>query len=496
MSTPLRILILEDRPTDAYLVVLALRDAGFDFEWTRVQDESGFLDELDPPPDLICSDYYMPQFDAMQALTLLQERQLDIPFIVVSGSIGEDLAVAAMRQGASDYLFKDKLARLGLAVQQALEQKRLREDKRRSEESLRRFLAMLAHELRNPMAPLLTSLEVVRRSGRDDEVRERALGTLARSVRQLARLVDDLLEAIRVTQGTIQVHPERLDLARLVRTTLEDHRATVEKAGLTLTIRTPETPLWIQGDATRLTQVFGNLLDNAIKFTDAGGQVEVSLASDANNRAVAVIRDTGQGIEASLLPHLFTVFSQGTQGLDRHRGGLGLGLAIVKRLVELHQGEIQASSEGPGRGSVFTLRLPLEPEPAALTALPSQHRTGPSRRILVVEDNRDAADSLRLLLEAVGYEARVAYTGLEGVKAATEWGPDVVLSDIGLPGLDGLGLARELRRHPATGKTRLIAVTGYGSDEDRQLSRQAGFEAHLVKPVDPEELQRLLWKGE
>jgi PAS domain S-box-containing protein len=378
-------------------------------------------------------------------------------------------------------------------------EEQLQGERRRRDIETQQFLAMLAHELRNPMAPLLTGIEIARQSDADADVRGRALATMARSVRQMSRLVDDLLEATRVTAGTVQVRPERLDLVNLVRSTVEDRRATLERAGLTLSVDAPETPLWVMGDPTRLTQVFSNLLDNAGRFTDRGGRIAVRLALDAcRKKAVAEFHDTGVGVEPALLPQLFEVFAQGDQSLDRHRGGLGLGLAVVKRLVELHQGEVEAASGGPGQGATFTVRLPVEPEPAALSSLPTEQRSGPKRlRILIIEDQRDAADSLRLLLEAVlGHEARVAYTGPDGVKQALEWQPNVVLSDLGLPGLSGLEVARQLRLHPATAKARLIALTGYGSDEDRQQTRAAGFDAHLVKPVDPEVLvSMLLAKG-
>jgi signal transduction histidine kinase len=495
MTGTLRVLILEDRHADALLVMHELQAAGFDCAWQRVEDEPGFLAHLEPPPDLICTDYSMPQFDALRVLALLRERGLDIPVIIVSGSIGEDLAVAAIRQGASDYLLKDRLARFGLAVRQALEQKRLREDKRQRETALKQYLSMLAHELRNPMAPLLTSIQIARAAGADTVTRERALDTMARSVRQMARLVEDLLEATRITQGIIQVYPERLDLARLVRMAVEDRRAMVEQAGLSLTVTTPETPVWVMGDPTRLAQVLSNLLDNAIRFSDRGARIAVRQEVDtARKQAMIVVSDTGVGIEPDLLPRLFAVFAEGDRSLARRRGGLGLGLAVVKSLVELHRGTVQAASAGPGQGAEFSVRLPLEPEPAALATLPTAASApGQRLRVLVVEDNRDTADSLCLLLESVlGHETRVAYTGPDGVQAALAWRPDVVLSDLGLPGLNGLGLAAELRRQPATAPVRLIAITGYGGDEDRQQSRQAGFEAHLVKPIDPEELQRLL----
>jgi signal transduction histidine kinase len=492
MSTPLRVLILEDHHPDAQLVLHELRHAGFAPLWTQVEDEPGFVAALAEPLDVICADYHLPQFDAVRALALLQERQLDIPFIIVSGSVGEDLAVAAMKHGACDYLLKDRLARLGAAVNQALEKKQLREEKRHTEQALRNYLAMLAHELRNPLAPLLTSLQAARQASIDPPIRQQALDTMGRSVRHLARLVDDLVEATRISQGQIRLKLDRIDFARLTRTAAEDRRLLFEQAELSLTVQTPRLPVWVSGDETRLAQCLHNLLDNAVRFTDKGGSVRLTIVEEAQHVA-AVVQDTGIGIARDLLRSLFRPFSQAEQGLDRSRGGLGLGLSVVKTLVEAHQGTVAASSEGPGRGSTFTLRLPREPEPAALARPPEPKKlAADKRKILVIEDNREAADSLRLLLQLLGHDVAVAYTGTDGVATAVAWKPDTVLSDIGLPELDGYGVAAALRKDRATARARLIAVTGYGSDDDRCHAKEAGFDHLMRKPVDPEELEQLL----
>ncbi len=494
MTFCLRVLILEDREADAQLVVHELRAAGFDPEWERVEDEAQFLARLDPPPNLICADYSMPQFDAVRALALLRQRGLDVPFIIVSGSIGEETAVAAMRLGADDYLLKDRLARLGEAVKTALEKKRLRDEKRALEQGLRDYMLTLAHELRGPLAPLRNGIEVARRA--DAPTRERALETARRAVQNLARLVDDLLEASRITGGRLQVRPVRMDLARLARTAAKDRRGLFEEAGVALAVDTPDTPVWVLGDEVRLAQVLHNLLDNGARFTDPGGRVRLSVRAEGQ-RAVVGVEDTGIGVGPEMLPRLFEPFAQADRSLDRSRGGLGLGLAIVKGLVEAHRGQVEAASAGAGRGARFTVRLPLEPEPAALAAMPDAHeREVKGLRVLVIEDNRDSADSLRMLLSLLGnHEVEVAYNGRDGVQKALAWKPDLVLSDIGLPGLDGFGVARELRRNPETARARLIAISGYTSDEDRRRSREAGFDHHLGKPADPAELRRLLSAG-
>ncbi|MDB5310525.1 MAG: chemotaxis protein methyltransferase CheR [Gemmataceae bacterium] len=354
------------------------------------------------------------------------------------------------------------------------------------------YLAMLAHELRAPLAPLLNIVEVLRRSGGDPLALADGLDRVERQARHLRRLVDDLMEASRVARGRVTILRERLDLSRVVRMAVADRRPLLEKAGRGLSAEMPETPVWVSGDDARLTQVLANLLDNAAKYTDPGGRVEVRLVSELG-RAVLTVRDTGIGIPPDVLPRLFTPFTQADRTLERERGGLGLGLSVVKGLVELHGGEVEAGSEGPGRGAEFTVRLPLEPEPSALAQTPADREFGRGgRRIVVIEDQPDAAESLKVLLELLGHEVRVAYTGPEGVGIASTWGPDVVVSDLGLPGLDGYGVARELRLRPATARVRLVALTGYGADEDRRRAAEAGFDYLLTKPADPAELVALL----
>jgi PAS domain S-box-containing protein len=356
------------------------------------------------------------------------------------------------------------------------------------------WLAMLAHELRGPLGPVRNAVEVLIRKGPSDPELDRARSVIVRQTEHLARIVDGLLEVTRLLQGEIRIAKERLDLARLVRATGEDHRLVLERAGLTLDLTVPQTPVWVLGDATRLRQILGNLLDNAVKFKAGGDRVELILRSDPG-QAVLIVRDAGLGIEPHLLPILFDVFAQGDRSLHRTTGGLGLGLSLVKGLVQLHGGEVRAASRGPGSGAEFTVVLPLEKEPAALTAIPSRSWHASRRlRILIVEDCRDAADSLQLLLNLQGHEVQVAYTGPDGVRAAAAWAPEVIISDIGLPGLDGYGVASEVRRNPATANARLIALTGYGGEEERRRALESGFDFHFTKPADPTRLQQLLAK--
>jgi PAS domain S-box-containing protein len=366
------------------------------------------------------------------------------------------------------------------------------------EEALRKdaFLALLGHELRHPLAPIRNALQVLRLRG-DAGTVEWAGGILERQVEHLTGLVDELLDVARVRRGKVRLEPRRLDLAGLVRATAEDHRSLLEAAGLALEVDLPAGPVWVQGDLTRLSQVLRNLLNNASKFTDAGGRVAVRLAHDpASRAAVVTVRDSGVGIDPEVLPRVFDPFAQADHSLDRSSGGLGLGLALVKGLVELHRGQVSAASTGVGLGSEFSFRLPTEGEPmppGAGSPLSSATRKG--LRVLVVEDNRDGAESLRVLLDRLGHEVRAAHTGPEGVEEALRCGPDLVLCDLDLPGLDGCGVAQALRRDPATAGTRLIALSGYVSVADRQRCLEAGFEVLLPKPVEPQELQRRLALG-
>jgi signal transduction histidine kinase/CheY-like chemotaxis protein len=352
------------------------------------------------------------------------------------------------------------------------------------------FLSMLAHELRNPLAPIRNGLHVLRLRAHqgEDEIADRTRDLVERQIQLLARIVDGLLDVARISKGRVTLHRERIDLARLVRESAEDRRGLLEAAGVDLDLALPSAPLWIQGDPMRLTQVLGNILDNAGKFVPKGGRVTVRLETDGR-QAVVTLRDNGIGIEPEVLPHIFETFIQGHQPLDRSQGGLGLGLSVARELLELHGGQIQAASDGPGKGAEFTLRLPCEeklPEPAHGTKPGSPGKE--PRRILVVEDNRDAAESLGLFLELCGFGVTLAYSGPEGLEAAKSVRPDIVLCDIGLPGMDGFQVAGALRRNPETAEARLIAVTGYGQEEDRRRALAAGFDVHLVKPVDPEKL--------
>jgi PAS domain S-box-containing protein len=361
-------------------------------------------------------------------------------------------------------------------------EQRLQEmDRRRNE-----FLAMLAHELRNPLAPLTNAVTVLERTLEDLARHKPMLAIARRQIAQLSRLVDDLLEVSRVTQGRIELRKEPLQAGQAVLPAVETVREAAREQGQQLSFDVPPG-LELEADPARLVQVLANLLNNAVKYTPAGGHIRLRAYADAAARmAVFEVADDGLGIDADLLPRVFDLFSQGTTTLDRARGGLGIGLSLVKRLVELHDGTVQAASPGPGRGSTFTVRLPLSERRAPQRALPAgpPQAALPPTDVLLVDDNVDAAQTLALLLRADGHAVRLAHEGESALAQARAQPPALLLLDIGLPGLDGYEVARRLRAEPATRDVAIVAVSGYGQAADRARGRAAGFDAHLTKPVD------------
>ncbi len=359
------------------------------------------------------------------------------------------------------------------------------------------FLAMLSHELRNPLAPIRNCLFILERAAPGSEQVRRAEEVLKRQVAQLTRIVDDLLDVTRVARGKLQVKRRPLELGDLVRRTVEDNRLTLANAGLELTVSVVPRPLWVNGDFARLAQALGNLLANAAKFTARGGHVQVVLEESAGLPGMAVlrVRDDGVGINPDLLGHLFEPFVQADRTLDRSRGGLGLGLALVKGLVEQHDGQVQASSDGLGRGAELTIRLPLLNVPPAEVSGAARPPQAGTRRILVIEDNVDAADSLRDALTLAQHQVVVAYRGAAGLEVAREFKPDVVLCDIGLPEMDGYQIARAIRADEQLREVQLIALTGYALPQDLAKAKTAGFDQHLAKPLSIEKLEEALASG-
>ena len=356
------------------------------------------------------------------------------------------------------------------------------------------FLALLGHELRNPLAAIANGIHVLNHMGSTNPDFAEIHAIIERQAGHMSRLMDDLLDVSRIARGKVNLRTERLNLAALVRRTAEDHRPILDRNALLLEVKTPATPLWIDGDAVRIAQVLDNLLNNSIKFSDKGGRIVVEALVGQDGFAVVRVRDTGIGITSDTIASLFEPFSQAEGTLGRSRGGLGLGLALVKGLVELHRGSVSAESEGPGRGSVFTLRLPLATAGDVKRPAPPQdvHKQR-HRRVLIVEDNPDVSASMSKLLSVHGHSTAVAADGQSGLEMARQFRPDIVLCDIGLPGsVDGYGVARALRADSSMSSTYLVAVTGFGLDVDRRRAAEAGFDRHMTKPVDDVRLLALL----
>ena len=355
------------------------------------------------------------------------------------------------------------------------------------------FLAVLSHELRNPLAPLRNALWLLERRDATDDQAAKARETINRQLMHLTRLVDDLLDVTRISQGKIRLQRARTDLADLVRRTVEDHRPLFLSSGLTLACDVGELPTFVNADPTRLAQVLGNLLGNSARFSEPGGRVDVGLAREGGGFVLLRVRDQGMGFPPELGERIFQPFIQAESTLHRSRGGLGLGLALVRGLVELHGGTVVARSEGPGRGAEFQVRLPLAETEAVLRPDRTPERPPmPRRRVLIVEDNPDAADTLRDVLLVWHHEVEVARDGEEGVEKARSFHPDLVLCDLGLPKLDGFEVARAIRATPELAGVYLVAVTGYASPADQRRAADSGFHRHLAKPVSLDVIEEVL----
>jgi PAS domain S-box-containing protein len=392
---------------------------------------------------------------------------------------------------------RDRIYRLAGVVNDISERKAnemvLRDADRRKDE----FLAMLAHELRNPLAPIRNAIELLdpgRAPAPEDFETMRAV--IGRQVRHLSRLVDDLLDVARITQGKITLRQENVSLAAAIEAAIETVAPALSKKAHTLKTEMPDDSLYVIGDGVRIAQVLGNILSNAVKYTPQGGEILIDVRESDEVVRIAV-RDNGVGMSAETIPLIFDLFVQSQTSLERSEGGLGIGLPLARTLVELHGGHLQAFSGGPGNGSEFIVSLPLsragqiaELAPATTTTVP--RGTGPALRLLLVDDSVDAATLLSMVLEADGYDVRVAHEAKQALEVAAQFKPEIVLLDLGLPGMDGFQLAREMRKQATTANALLVAVTGYGQAADRLRSQEAGFDHHLVKPVSAEEIQRVI----
>jgi signal transduction histidine kinase/DNA-binding response OmpR family regulator len=446
-------------------------------------------------------------------LRLLQESPsqwpADLPFVrVLPFTVGErTLGVAVL--GAAQPHLADEPTLLELVTRAAIafdnsqlystlkvEMARSKEAEEKLQQANRRkdeFLAMLSHELRNPLAPIRNAVELIRRLGPGDAKLVWATDVTERQLRQLTRLVDELLDVARISQGKIVLQKAALDLNALVANCVEAVRPAIAARRQLLTQALPPSPVWINGDSARLQQVISNLMSNAIKYTQEDGSLHLGVSVE-DGQAVISVRDNGMGIEAELLPRVFDLFEQGRRALDRTQGGLGVGLTLVQRLVRLHDGRVEALSAGAGQGAEFRVYLPC---PAAVEALPEAQRPAGadpavSRRVMVVEDNPDIAETTATMLSLFGHTVCLARDGWQALARVEAFAPEVVLLDIGLPQMDGYEVARRLRQLPQIRQARLVALTGYGQPGDRQRGRDAGFDEHLLKPVDPALLSELI----
>ena len=497
------VLNVNDDDANRYLVNRILEMAGF-----RVLEAATGMGALlmaeQHRPDVIVLDVKLPDISGYEVCERLRANSGTAAMAVLHTSatfVTSDKKVRGLDGGADAYLTQPfeaaeliatvkSLLRLRHAEQAArLRAEELAEMDRRKDE----FLAMLAHELRNPLAAIMTAIGILQRKPTDDAKETRMRGIIQRQTHHLARLVDDLLDVSRITRDKVELRPGRLDLLGVLQQVLQVARPLADSRGLGMEVSLPSTPLWVNADATRLEQVFTNLLDNAAKYTDSGSiSVRVEREGvDGSAKAVVRVKDTGIGIPADVRPYIFELFAQADTSLERSRGGLGIGLTLVRKLVRMHGGEVWALSDGPGRGSEFVVTLPLlhEVDLPAVASRSVDARRG--RRILLVEDNSDARQAMRDLLELWGHQVVVAPDGLQGVALALTQSPELALVDIGLPGMDGYRVAEELRSRVGN-RIRLVAITGYGGPEGQDRALRAGFDLHLVKPVKPDELDRLL----
>jgi signal transduction histidine kinase/ActR/RegA family two-component response regulator len=451
------------------------------------------------------------QIGALQTHLRAQPPWSDLPILLLTrhGADSEQASEAVRMLGNVTLLERPvRVATLLSAVRTALRarerQYQIREhlaERQRTELSLRladqrkdEFLATLGHELRNPLAPLLAALQLLKTAGGNEAVTARVTVVMERQINHLVRLVNDLLEVSRITRGLIEVRREPVDLAFVIHSAIDTSRPAIEAAGHVLTVELPTGPVIVNGDQVRLTQIFANLLTNAAKYTNTGGRIDVVMRREGD-RAVLSVRDNGIGLAVHQLSTVFDMFTQVDRSSRRAQGGLGIGLTLVRSLVAMHGGSVEARSEGLGRGSEFVVTLPVLTERRPVSEEPTAMTAFPARRILIVDDNQDASDTLGTLLETLGATVRVAHTGRQALDALDEFGPDSVLLDIGMPDMDGYEVARRIRANPKHGEVLLIALTGWGQETDQRQAQLAGFDHHVVKPLRLEKLRELLSTG-
>ncbi|MBL8113255.1 MAG: response regulator [Acidobacteria bacterium] len=514
-AVSLRVLLVDDDEEDVVLTrglfgeIVSFR---FDVDWAPSYETA---DERlgSAPYDVVLLDYRLGARTGLELLRSFRKKGGTAPVIMLTGQGERELDVAAMEAGASDYLVKSRLdaTLLDRSIRYSVEQGRAQrelakrvaertEELSRANEKLQEadqrknvFLATLAHELRNPLSPVKSAIAILSRTDAPPDAHERARDVITRQVNHLSRLIDDLLDLGRITHGKLELRKTAVDLREALDSALETARPDIEGRGhrVDVTYRSPG-PVLVEGDLVRLAQILANLLSNAARYTPPGGDVRVAI-STRGGEAEVLVTDTGLGLSREDLDLVFEAFAQSPSGRGAESGGLGLGLHLARGLAVLHGGGLSAESEGRGRGSTFRLRLPLLGSGTVPVAgKPERRLPAAPRRILVVDDNRDAAESLAELLSISGHEVRTAYDGPGAILAAQAFSPDAIVLDIGLPGFDGHEAARKLRSGKETANALLIALTGWVTEDDRARSRDAGFDHHLAKPVDPDALELLL----
>lgn len=500
-----RVLVLSPLPRDLAMATSVLARAGFRGE--GFSGTAALVDSIQhsAPGMLLIAAEALSNTDAIAHLTALLHNQpawSDLPVSIITHSrIADPYELRALRglEHLHSITFLDRPVRIAAlistvraALQARNRQYQVRDLLIAAERGVRQrdeFLAMLSHELRNPLSAISNAVHMLRLQPQQSA---RVIGILDRQAGLLSRMVDDLLDVARITSGKVQLKTECFEAAHALNSALETIAPYLNARGHRLEVLRRQMPLSVEGDPTRIAQVLANLIHNAAKYTDPGGDIRVQLTRE-DGQAVYRVRDSGTGIEPTQLKHIFELFAQGKRNIDRAEGGLGIGLTIVRQLVHMHGGEISAHSDGPGTGSEFCVRLPIAAptnsvEPPAENTIPADCAC----RVLVVDDNPEVADGLALLVEALGHEVRTVYRGREALAHARDYRPNIVFLDLGMPEMDGFAVARSLRTLPQRAHMTVVAITGYGDDETLAKSRSAGFDQHLLKPAGLQALQAIL----
>jgi signal transduction histidine kinase len=514
-SAPWRILLIDDNEDDrAQTRRLLLHGSQRRYAFAEAETgAAGIVLVLasNALPDCVLLDYNLPDMNALDVLqALVRPDGLPLcPVVVLTGGAGPQARRLVLHAGAQDYIGKDSqtpsgltwvvenaIERLVMARQLLLRDEALRRNEKALSEADRRkdeFIAMLAHELRNPLAPVRTASQVLRLT-HDAPTKQKTLDIIDRQLDQMTRLIDDLLDVSRITHNKLLLRLERLSVASVINAAVEAAQPAMDAKHHQLVVNLPPKELWLDADPTRLIQVIGNLLNNSAKYSPNGGLITLSSWQEAD-LVVLQIKDQGLGIPADKLEEVFEMFSQVNHALDRSQGGLGIGLALIKRLVELHGGCVTAKSEGLGHGSIFTVCLPCAVALQEVTDTkhsPRKHESVQGRRILVVDDNVDGATTLAMMLSLSGHETQTAFNAAQALETSIWFEPEVVFLDIGLPGMNGYEVARRIRADPQLKDIVLVALTGWGSEADQLRSKNAGFDEHLTKPVEPEAVDKVL----